>query len=55
MNDMRQSIGRLIIAALLFIAFLTPEGAHAQDRDAALAAIASGNYDRVRQGWISSR
>src|SRR5581483_520677 len=46
---------RLAAALLLGMALLIPGGARAQaqgaaDRDAALAALASGNYDRIRQG-----
>src|SRR4051794_5271621 len=48
-------MGRLAAALLLLLAALSPGGARAQDqgaanRDAIGAAIASGNYDRVRQG-----
>jgi urea transport system permease protein len=39
---------RLAVALLLFFAALAPPCAQAQDRDAALAALASGNYDRIR-------
>src|SRR5690349_17110842 len=39
-----------LAAALLLAAALVSGGARAQDRDAALAALASGNYDRIRQG-----
>ena len=43
--------GHWVLAALLvFAAVLTPGSAQAQDRDAALAALASGNYERIRQG-----
>ena len=41
---------RLAAALLLIAASLASGGARAQDRDAALAALASGNYDRIRQG-----
>ena len=40
----------LRFAALLLLCALLPGSARAQDRDAALAALASGNYDRIRQG-----
>ncbi|MGD9615430.1 MAG: urea ABC transporter permease subunit UrtB [Alphaproteobacteria bacterium] len=43
-------VGLFIFIALLLFAVLAPVCAQAQDRDAALAALASGNYDRVRQG-----
>ena len=49
--------GRQVLAAalLLLFAVLMPGNAWAQDQgaaahDAALAALASGNYDRIRQG-----
>jgi urea transport system permease protein len=35
---------------LLFVVALMSGNARAQDRDAALAALASGNFDRIRQG-----
>jgi urea transport system permease protein len=41
---------RLAALLLLLVTVLASAGVRAQDRDTALAALASGNYDRIRQG-----